>query len=66
MQTQKTKDKEAYKEQRAKVKRTYRQKKGAFMEHKVTKIENHYKRKEVRNFYRETRRGKKNITQTCS
>ena len=53
MQTKETKDKETYKEQRAKVKRTNRQKKGAFMEHKMTKIEDHYKRKEVRNFYGE-------------
>ena len=29
------------------------------MEHKVTKIEDHYKTKEVRKFYRETRRFKK-------
>ena len=29
------------------------------MEHKVTKIEDHYKRKEIKNFYRETKRGKK-------
>ena len=55
MQTKEIKDKEAYKEQRVKVKRTNRQKKGAFMEHRVTKIEDHYRRKEVRNFYRETR-----------
>ena len=59
MQTKETKDKVAYKEQRAKVKRTNRQKKRAFMEHKVTKIEDHYKRKKVRNFYRGTRRRRK-------
>ena len=59
MQKKETKDKEVCKEQRVKVKRINRQKKRTFMEHKVTKIEDHYKRKEVRHFYRETRRGKK-------
>lgn len=64
LQTQRTEDKEAYKEQRSKAKKLIRRKKRTKLEQKVIETENYYKRKEIRNFYREVKKGKGKNKQT--